>query len=157
MKCEKFIAAYLSLDNGQNPSLLMRAHSLFCKKCREEARALALHFEEIRSMAPMQNGRDLAESVMGIIKHSRKVYVKKVSAFQWVTGEGIILASIVLVQFSPAKIWLDAVLGEAFHIIMSVTFGVIITLFTAVLVITHMAECNELLINVKNKFVEFIR
>lgn len=157
MKCEKFIEGYLLLDNGQKPSLLMRAHSHFCKNCREEARALDAHFEEIRAMTPVQEGRDLVESVMDIIKLSHIVHVKKLSSFQWVTCEGIILASIVLVQFSPAKIWLDAVLGEVFHVIMSVTFGVIITLFTAVLVITHIAECNDLLMSLKNKFVEFIR
>lgn len=153
MKCEEYINSYLLLDNGQKPSLLMRAHVLFCKVCRKEVRMLDAHFEEIRAMASLPDGRDLVESVMGIVGHTQTIHVKKVTTFQWVSVEFIILASLVLVQFSPAKIWLDAMLGEVFHMLISATLGVVITLFSAVLVLTHIDELNAM----KERFIAKIR
>lgn len=144
---------YILLDNNEKPSLRMRVHLLFCKKCRNEVFALASHFEKMKALEPVYSQPDMTDQVMKIIRHSRSVHMKKVTAFQWMSAEGIILASLVLVQFSPAKIWLDAALGDMFHLIISVTLAVIITIFSAILVMTHMNELNEL----KESFLSMIR
>ncbi len=143
MKCEKCMASYLLLDNGQKPSLSIRVHLLLCEKCKREVAELASHFETIKSMEPPFTYRGVEESVMQIIRHSPVTRAKKVSVVTWVFAELLILASIVLVQFSPAKIWLDAVIGNTHHIILSATLGILITIFSALLIMTHIDALND--------------
>ncbi len=153
MKCEKCMTGYLLLDNGQKPSLSIRVHLLLCEKCRREVAELASHFETIKSMEPAFPRRGVEENVMQIIRHSQVMYSKKVSATTWISAELLILASIVLVQFSPAKIWLDAVIGKQHHIILSATLGILITIFSALLIMTNLDALNDF----KRRFFTMIR
>jgi hypothetical protein len=144
---------FLRLDNGEKPGLAMRLHRLRCPRCREESAALEKHFQNIAAIVPSFTDRDMSESVLDILRHTKTVHGKKVATYQWASAECTIIASLVLVQFSDAKIYLVAHLGDAFHLLISASLGIAITLFSAVAVMTHLDELNVL----RKRFEVFLK
>ncbi len=140
MKCDRLIENYMSLDAGERPGLFMRIHLFRCPNCRAEARRLDAVYRAVAEQGPLFVDRDMREIIMRSVKASGTVFGKKVSLLNWLSAEAIIVASLVLVQFSEPRIWLGERMGECFEFAISVSLGVIVTLFSALLVGAHMKE-----------------
>ncbi|MBP7585981.1 MAG: hypothetical protein KBA61_18195 [Spirochaetes bacterium] len=142
MRCDTFIQRYTALDNLEKPGPMMRLHALRCDRCRAEASRMDGAARLVRTMEPDLLRDDLTTRIMAGIRFSGTVYGRKVSIFNWVSAEILLLAALVLVQFSEPRIWLVNQLGRGFEMALSVSLGVLITLFSALLVGTHMKELN---------------
>ncbi len=142
MRCDTFIRNYTALDAGEKPGLALRIHALRCAPCRAAAARTDGAARLVRAIEPDLLGEDLTARIMAGVRFSRTEYGRKVSIFNWISAEILLLAALVLVQFSEPRIWLVNQLGRGFEMAISVSLGVLITLFSALLVGTHMKELN---------------
>lgn len=143
MKCETFIEKYTALDNLQGPGFAMRLHLFGCARCRKEAERLDAVCRRVKMMEPDLLHADLAARIMSGIRFSGVPYGKKVSMLNWVSAWSLLVASFFLVQFSEPRMWLGDQLGRGLEMALSVSLGVLITIFSAVLVGAHMKEVGN--------------
>ncbi|MCX7677807.1 MAG: hypothetical protein N2316_01170 [Spirochaetes bacterium] len=153
MKCDEMIVRYLLLDNGEKLSARMRLHLLFCKGCQREIASIEASFAKVKALEPPIDERDISDAVLMIVRNSLPLYTKKVSMEKWILAELIIIASIMLIHFSTAKAWLDERLGGYFHLLLNAAMGVIVTVYNAVLAMTHLDEFNR----VRKRIMEYFR
>ncbi len=144
MKCEIFSEKYLALDNRRKPDLLMKLHALFCPHCREEAHYLEGIYRRVSDAGPDLMPRDLTASIMLTIKREGVTYGRKVSFFNWISAEVIIVLSIVLVQFSDSLPLLKEHYGRELELPLYLIMGVLITIFSASLVNSQMKNALDL-------------
>lgn len=142
MNCDTFIRKYMALDNLEKPGLMMRLHMLRCSACRAESARIDRTSRLAGMMEPDLLGMDLTSRIMSGILFSGTVYGKKVSMFNWLTAEILLLAGFVLVQFSEPRIWLAGQLGRGFEMALNVSLGILITIFSAILVAANMEELS---------------
>lgn len=144
MRCDTFTEKYLALDNRRKPGLLMRLHALRCPRCRDEARNLEVIFCRAADAGPDLMPRDLASSIMLTVRREGVPYGRKVSFFNWISAEVIIVLSIVLVQFSDSLPLLKEHYGRELELPLYLIMGVLITIFSASLVNSQMKNALDL-------------
>ena len=144
MKCNIFAEKYLALDNRRKPGLFMRLHSLRCPRCRDEARNMEVIFSRASSAEPDLMPRDLSLSIMLTVRREGVPYGRKVSFYNWISAEIIIVLSIVLVQFSDSLTWLKDHYGRDLELPLYLVMGVLITIFSASLVNSQMKNALDL-------------
>jgi hypothetical protein len=154
MKCEKIIHSYLEQEESRYPSLRVRLHLLLCSSCREEVRGLQKVFVSARVMVPFQMTGDLSNAVIRKIYNSNQMYgtnadfEKNISPSKWFYSGVILFASIMLVSYSESFISLRKHLGSSLEIPLNIVLGLIITVYAASYIATHLEALK--------KFAEFI-
>jgi hypothetical protein len=149
MLCEYFRDRYDRLDAGEEPGVLLRAHLALCPACREEAArskaALAAYRNALyRRDAHREDfegpGTDkIEERVMAavrILPRPRRV----VSFRDWIVSGLVIAISMALIPFGNDFNSIKALFGTSFTLPLMLALSLVITLYGAVFIATHMDE-----------------
>lgn len=151
MKCDKVIKSFLNQDDSRYPSLLIRSHMLVCTKCREEIRMMSNVFLKASVVSLYAMPKDLSDLVMRRIRLSETAYAKDISSTKWLFTGVIIFASIFMVSYSESFIWLRRHFGSELEVPLNMVLGLIITVYSASFVGTHLDGAKKLLEFINNK------
>jgi len=135
---------YLEADEYQ--PLRIRLHLLFCPNCRKEAARMASLLADMRSFEPVPEDFDMTYCIMRSILalHSNvPIEAKNVSMLKWIAAGLLILFSMVVVRFSKTYIWIKAAYGDYFEAPMYLVFGIILTVYIALFIASHIDELSH--------------
>ncbi|TAL32849.1 MAG: hypothetical protein EPN93_15370 [Spirochaetes bacterium] len=142
MKCEAFMRKFLELDDGRRLPLAMMLHVRRCAHCRAEVDAFNLAARDMRSFEPYVMdelaGAHLVHRVL-----SQPAYRKSVSLFNWVWTGVLLFASIFLVQFSEHFVSMRGRFGGDLEVPFSIVMGIVVSVYAAMLIGTHMEEITR--------------
>lgn len=140
MKCESFMRSYVSLDNGERPSLSLRLHLRSCARCRREAALMEWELSSLRRDETLPDAPDRTREIMARISAGDVTYGRSVPLYNWVSGEVIIIVSIVLARFSDSLVWMNAYFGMNLEVPFNIVLGILLTVYSSVFIGTHMKE-----------------
>lgn len=145
MKCENFMDAYTALDNGERPSLSLRLHLRSCPRCRREAALMEEKLSSLRRDAALPDAPDRTREIMARISAGDVTYGRSVPLYNWVSGELIIIVSIVLARFSDSLVWMNGYFGMNLEIPFNIVLGVVLTVYSSLFIGSHMKEIKSFL------------
>jgi hypothetical protein len=154
MKCEKIIINYLEQEDCRYPSLMARFHMILCSSCREEIHKLRDNFIDARMSSPYTMPVNLVDSIMrkiynsGHVSENDIIAEENISPSKWFYSGVILFASIILLSYSDSLTWLKGYFGSALEIPLNIVLGLIITVYAASYIGTHLDGVK--------KFAEFI-
>lgn len=151
MKCEKAMEQYLQADDGECLPILLRFHLRVCRKCRGEAGAMRAALAIVRNEEPRRSYEDLSGRVMAVVRNSGNSYGRKMPLLNWISGEIILVASIVLVQFSDTRHWLNDFFGSDLEVPLYIVLGILVTLYSAMFAVSRLGEFKEIVIWWQNR------
>ncbi len=152
MRCEKAINRFLGLDQQERFPLALKLHLAHCAKCRSEVSSLLRTFSSLGDVSGVSMPRDMSEGVMRVIRLSSTTYGRSMSFFNWMSGELIIIASLVLIQFSDPLLWLEGHFGGSLEVPLNIVLGLVITVYSSVFIGTHLKEFKGFVGRVQKKF-----
>ncbi len=152
MRCEKAIARFLDLDQQERLPLALRLHLAHCAKCRNEVRSLSQTFHSLGDVSGVVMPRDMGDGVMRMIRLSATTYGRSMSLFNWMSGEILIIASLVLIQFNDPRVWLEGHFGGSLEVPLNIVLGLVITVYSSVFIGTHLKEFKGFVGRVQKKF-----
>ncbi len=152
MKCEKAVNRFLELDQNERMPPALRLHLAFCKKCRGEVAALSKAFRSLSDMPESAMPRDVSESVMRMIRLSSTTYGRRMSLFNWMSGELLIIASLVLFQFSDPLLWLKGYFGGSLEVPLNIVLGLVFTVYSSVFIGTHLDAFKGFVGRIQKRF-----
>jgi hypothetical protein len=149
MLCEYFRDRYDRLDAGEDPGILLRAHLALCPACREEAArtkaALAAYrntnyrADDYREDRSGPRSDRIEERVMAAVRILPKP--RRVVAFRdWIVSGLVIAVSMALIPFGNDFNSIKAIFGRSFTLPLMLALSLVITLYGAVFIATHMDE-----------------
>jgi len=154
MLCEYFRDRYDMLDAGEEPGLLLRLHLALCPACREEAaasrEALAAYRDATYRAATLREGAYRAdragpgpdrmeERVMAAVRILPRP--KRVVSYRdWIVSCLVIAVSMALIPFGDDFNSIKAIFGRSYTLPLMLALGLVITLYGAVFIATHMDE-----------------
>lgn len=148
MLCEFFRDRYDRLDAGERPGLLLRLHLMSCPSCREEFErseaAIASYRRAFGAEASPSGGSDdLEERIMAAV---RLLPPPKRSGGlrNWILVGLVIALSMALIPFGDDFNAIKALFGTSYTLPLMLVLGIVITLYGAVFIGTHMAELEPL-------------
>ena len=143
MTCERTRALLDALDNGEDAPLFVRLHLLLCPSCRREQARIQEAFSLLairKEVLP----KDLADSVMAMVAlEPVRVRPLHQSLRNWLIPGIAIVAYLVLAPITPAKDWFLETFGLNLLLPMSITLGVVLTVYTSIFVASHLDEITE--------------
>ncbi|MCU0822440.1 MAG: hypothetical protein MUC95_08205 [Spirochaetes bacterium] len=145
MKCNATIRSFLELDNYMVLPFSIRLHMVFCKKCREEIYSLQNTFSLLRESAPFDMLDSLSSLVMNSIYASPVYYGRNVSSTKWLSVGGLIVLSMMGITFSNSFASLKGYFGEYFEIPLNIVMGLVITVYVAFFIGSHLEETKKFL------------
>ncbi len=151
MKCDKAMSMFLELDNNAVVPLRLRAHMLFCPRCRAEINTLAEELLVLRHLSPFDPGIDIAAEVMEAISKLSPVPEHTISNLKWISVGSIILMSLFLISFSKSQQWLTARFGGHLMIPLSVVMGLAMSLYAILFISTHLEELKRNVDNTRKR------
>jgi predicted anti-sigma-YlaC factor YlaD len=147
MKCDRAMKMFLELDNNEAVPLRVKAHMVFCPRCRAEITAMAEELLVLRHLSPYEPDADITAEVMAAILKLSPVPEHTISNIKWLSVGSIILMSLFLISFSESLQWLTTRFGAHLMIPLSVVMGLIMSLYAILFISTHL---EELKVNVDN-------
>jgi hypothetical protein len=142
MKCEAFMRGFMELDGDSRLPLPMMLHVRRCARCRAEVDAFNRAARDMRSFEPYH----MDELACAHLVHrvlSQPAYRKSVSLFNWVGAGVFLFASIFLVQFSEHFVRMRGRFGGDLEVPFSIVMGIVISVYAAMFIGTHMDEFSR--------------
>jgi hypothetical protein len=147
MLCEYFRDRYDRLDAGEEPGILLRLHFALCPACREEAAASRAALAAYRNA---EHGADayredragadrIEERVMAAVRILPRPR-RTVSYRDWIVSGLVIAVSMALIPFGDDFNSIKAIFGMSYTLPLMLGLGLVITLYGAVFIATHMEE-----------------
>jgi hypothetical protein len=93
--------------------------------------------------------RDVSDAVMSAVLGSHGAYGKRMALYKWIGTGATIFASIFVLTLSDSLALLKAHYGGNLEVPLSIVMGVVITIYAAIFIGTHMDEFNRWLGNRK--------
>jgi hypothetical protein len=143
-QCEFVQNKLIGLESLSRIPFLVRVHLFFCPECRKEAERMFSLLDDMRSFEPLPEDFDISDRVMeAILALSPAVEAKNVSMAKWIGVGFIILISMVLVRFSKTYLWVSAAYGNNFEVSVYIVFGIVLTVYTALFIGSHLEEFSH--------------
>jgi len=143
MRCDEFLDRYDGLDSGEEPGLFLRLHLAACPSCRARVAEREAAFEAIRAAAAEPVDLGLEEAIEARIMAAVSLMPaprRELHAREWVVSGLVIFASIALVPFDANYGILRDLFGEGFTMPLCLVLGLVLTIYGAVFIGTHMTE-----------------
>ena len=148
MKCNNAIQLFFeSEDSGYIP-FFVRWHMIFCRSCKDEIRAMQNVFKSAQIPSIIEIPKDMSGRIMNRIMDSNIVFERNISFSKWLFVGIVIFSSIFLISYSDSFAWLKQHFGSGLEIPLNVVLGLVITLYGASFIGTHIDEAK--------KFIEII-
>lgn len=151
MKCEKAIHEFLEQEDCLYVPFGTRLHSLLCGECRKEIVNLRKEFLEAKNMRQFAMPADLGDQIMKKIAESGIVHERNVASSKWLVTGVIIFISIFLISYSDSFIWLKKIFGRELEIPLNLVLGVIITLYAASFIGSHIDDVKKVIGRISGK------
>lgn len=139
MLCEYFRDRYDMLDAGQEPGLLLRLHLALCPACRAEAERSRAALAAYRNAEDRAGADRIEERVMAAVRILPRPR-RAVSYRDWVVSGIVIAVSMALIPFGDDFNSVKAIFGMSYTLPLMLGLGLVITLYGAVFIATHMEE-----------------
>jgi len=143
MRCDEFLDRYDRLDSGEEPGLFLRLHLATCPACRARVAEGEAVRESIRVAAAKPVDATLEEAIEARIMTAVRLMPaprRALHARDWVISGLVIFASLALVPFDANYGILRDLFGEGFTMPLCLVLGLVLTIYGAVFIGTHMTE-----------------
>lgn len=143
MRCDEFLDRYDMLDSDEEPGLFMRLHLATCPSCRARVAERASALAAIRASAAEPVDLDLEAAIEDRVMAAVRLMPaprRELHAREWVVSGLVIFASIALVPFDANYGILRDLFGEGFTMPLCLVLGLVLTIYGAVFIGTHMSE-----------------
>lgn len=149
MLCEYFRDRFDMLDAGEEPGPLLRLHLALCPACRAEAAKSRAALMAYRAATRREDAFrvDRAGSVPDRIEERVMAAVRilprpkrAVSYRDWIVSGLVIAVSMALIPFGDDFNSIKAIFGMSYTLPLMLALGLVITLYGAVFIATHMEE-----------------
>ncbi len=150
MKCDNIIKEFLLRDDYNTRPLRIHTHILFCGRCRREIGMLTDIFNSFRNTHPLPMNNDMADSIMQKIYENIQPAVQTTSPFSWIAAWIIIMSGIFLLPFNDQFLWLTKYFGINLQIPVIIVMGFTITIYSIVIIATHMKDIKKFESALKN-------
>ncbi len=142
MKCETFMKRFLENDEAGSLSPAIRIHLFRCARCAGEVRAFRLAMADLRPYEPfVLDGIESARIVDSVMRQPE--YRKSISLFNWVGAGVLMFVGIFLAPFSDQFMSLRDHFGGDLEVPFSLVMGVMVTIYAAIFIGTHMDELSR--------------
>lgn len=145
MKCEKAIAVYLQLDNKQPLPLLLQLHLMTCKQCAKEIKVLQNAYSSLQPPFNVSLEYTIMTKIM-----MQKPYRQTISDFNWLATGAVIFASIGLVSYSDALLWMNYHFGNKILVPVYLVMSFVIAGYIGSYVATHLKKLQAIAHNIKS-------
>ena len=145
MNCDKAIKTYLKLDNGQSLPFTLQVHMLRCYSCRKFINTYQDSLLQLLESKHSQTKVDFTDAIMNEIYtlDIPQLHVAKVSNFKWIIAGLFIIAGFICIPFSEYFNTLINYFGTHLELPLSIVMGCIVTVYSAMFVITHTSIFNS--------------
>jgi predicted anti-sigma-YlaC factor YlaD len=138
VKCSEAVERIILLDRGEKPSAELVLHMQSCAACRSAYQGLS-RLERRASLVAGEPRADdtLTRRVMVQIRDEAILQAEEehpVRLRGWTVGGAIILASLVLIQFSKVVAWLGESMGAVVDVALGIMLGIALTIYICMLV-----------------------
>jgi hypothetical protein len=149
MRHETALRLIDELDAGQEPGLFLRIHLANCLDCARQAKlmrdAMCAYRKDIHSEARASEAdRLLEERVMSTLRLTPPPK-QDFAIGDWLFPAALILISICIVSFVKNIGFLVALFGPGYAFSLSLTLGIIFTLYSTFFIATHLDELEHFL------------
>jgi predicted anti-sigma-YlaC factor YlaD len=143
MRCDDALHILSESDEGGFRGLWARLHLMFCPECRE------LHERELETMEalavynPFPVPKNFADEIMArieLLEEQEPATHNPMPMSGWVGAGLLILLGMPLLQFSASHLWLKGQLGRALEVPLFIAMGIIITVYIALFIGTHLDD-----------------
>lgn len=152
MNCADVQEVIIDSDNGQPLPEAVTEHLHSCAACRRFAATIAAASDSIRLPAALAANPELTARIMAAVRleaESRLSRFMGNSAAQpvalkgWLIAGAVIIASLLLMQFSDIVRGLRASLGPAIDVAVSLALGIGLTAYICLLVVSNHAGISR--------------
>jgi hypothetical protein len=143
MKCEKVMKKFMELEYYRVLPLSVRFHLLSCEKCAAEIADMTASMDGMRSYLPHEMAGDQIGSIMRAVGASGVSYSRKMPMLNWLSAGIILIASLVLVQFSETLIWLKDHFGRDLEVPLNIVLGIVFSIYSIIFIGTHLDELKD--------------
>jgi len=143
MRCDEFLDRHDRLDSGEEPGLFLRLHLASCPACRARVAEQAAALEAIRAAAAGPLDAELEDAIEDRVMaavHLLPRPRRELHARDWAISGLVIFASLALVPFDANYGLLRDLVGESFTMPLCLVLGLVVTIYGAVFIGTHMEE-----------------
>ena len=147
MTCQRFLTLLDGLDN-ETMSIDMIAHARSCQICTHEYEILRGSLE-LYQLPDSAASADLVPGIMTKLQYLSPPR-RTISMRNWVLSGLVILASIMVVPMLSDFRALRSVYGAGFTLPLALMFGVVVTLYAGVFVISHLDDFSRRLKDYQN-------
>lgn len=143
MRCDEFLDRYDRLDSGEEPGLFLRLHLAACPACRDRVAEHEAALEAIRTAAAEPLDAALEEAIAARVMAAVRLMPAPRRAFHardWAISGLVIFSSLALVPFDANYGILRELFGEGFTMPLCLVLGLVLTIYGAVFIGTHMTE-----------------
>lgn len=142
MNCERAMRFVMEADTDRRIPFAARVHLLFCADCRAEARRLnaALDFMGAECLPACP---DFAARILGSIGTESETAAAPISFRNWIAVGITIIAAMILSPLSRDFGWVESTFGSNFLIPLNIVLGLVLALYCALFIGSHLAEICE--------------
>ena len=151
MKCNNAIQSFLESEDGGYIPFAVRWHIMLCRSCRNEIRVMRDIFLNAQIQPMIKIPRDMTDLIMRKIIDSDVVFEKNISFYRWLLAGLVILASMFLISYSNSFTWLKQHFGSGIEIPINIVLGLVISLYAASFIGTHIDEAKRFIEIINNK------
>lgn len=143
MRCDGFLDRYDMLDSGEEAGFFLRLHLAACPACRARVAEREAALKTIRAAAAKPVDAALEEAIETRVMAAVRLMPaprRELHAREWVISGLVIFASLALVPFDANYGILRDFFGEGFTMPLCLVLGLVLTIYGAVFIGTHMTE-----------------
>ena len=147
MRCDEFLDRHDRLDSGEEPGLFLRLHLLSCPGCRARVARHEADLEAIRAAAAGPVDAVLEDAIEARVMAAVRLMPaprRALHARDWAISGLVLFASVALVPFDANYGILRDLFGEGFTMPLCLVLGLVLTIYGAVFIGTHMTELEPL-------------
>lgn len=137
-------------DPNRRLTLGEALHLLICSPCRQHYREMRLLVQRLAQEAPYTAHHAADDIMRAVPEHHYACIPQAVSDLAWLVCGVLLLFGGILLPFTGGYGWAQLMVGAHYGIITSILFGLLITVYAVLFVLSHYRLLQKIMLNESN-------